>query len=225
MKKNILLFLSLLISSFCFSQKYYPKLNNLWFDDKDGIINSTDYGPLVTEVKRISEKIFYGGFQFSVNGDSGFYSLHIVPKKDSIENIFKSNITIIFDKEYNKKSDGIPMTYTQSIDKQNKKLTSRLVVDKGGFNLLIPEKLFRDSASKKSRLMFNITEAEIKAEKGVTQIELIGTFPEEIKFKKSSTQEITKIILEYSQNKAVMKVPYVDRKNNIQYRILFEQLF
>lgn len=113
------------------AQNYYPKLNNLWFEE-DEVINLNEYSHLVTEVRRISEKIFYKNYQFSGTlNQSSFTSLQIIPKKDSIQNIFKSPITIIFDKEANQKTEGIPMTYTQNVNTENKTLKSNLVIDKG----------------------------------------------------------------------------------------------
>lgn len=207
------------------AQNYYPKLNNLWFEE-DEVINLNEYSHLVTEVRRISEKIFYKNYQFSGTlNQSSFTSLQIIPKKDSIQNIFKSPITIIFDKEANQKTEGIPMTYTQNVNTENKTLKSNLVIDKGGFNLWIPEKLFRNSASKKIRLLFNITNADIDVANGSTIIKLDGTFPEEIKFKRSPTQEIKSIFLTYTKNKITMSIPYTDKKEKQQNKILFEEDF
>lgn len=221
--KSFLNFILLILFVNFSAQNYYPKLNNLWFD-KDGVIDQTEQNHLVTEIKRISEKIFYKNYQFSgATNTSSFTSIQIIPKKDSIQNIFNSPITVIFDREANQKAEGIPMTYTQNVNMENKTLKSNLVVDKGGFNLWIPEKLFRDTASKKSRLMFNIIGADIEINKEVTQIKFTGTFPDEIKFKRAQTQEINTISLTYTKNKITLSVPYVDKKDKQQNRILFEE--
>lgn len=71
--------------------------------------------------------------------------------------------------------------------------------------------------------MFNIIGADIEINKEITQIKFTGTFPDEIKFKRAQTQEIKTISLTYTKNKITLSVPYLDKKNKQQNRILFEE--
>ncbi|MGC4130001.1 MAG: hypothetical protein QM564_10730 [Bergeyella sp.] len=207
------------------SAQSYSKLNDLWFTEQNGVINHEEYNHFVAEVRRISDKIYFKNLQSSNGGFQNLYSLKIISANDSIQNVFKSPITVVFQKDSKKKLEGISIAYRQDNFSERKILNSIFSIDKEGFNLLIPEKLFRNSASKKNRLLFNVTLVEVKAKDGNAQIILEGTFPEEIKFKRSPTQEINKIFLNYTKNKITMSVPYIDKKEKQQTRILFEENF
>ena len=225
--KKLFLFFILFFAVIATAQNYYPKLNNYILTDEESILaKSPEFAKFSTELLRVTNKIFYKNFQFSgAENTSIFYSLQLIPKKDTVSNVFNSKITLVFDKEFNTKADGIPMTYQQHKSFEAKKLKSVLTLDKGGVYLEFSDRLFRPGKLFQENLRYNITSVETTIENGIAEFKMFGAFPEEIKLKRSPTQEIKEINLIVEQNKVKIIVPYFDRKENPKNWLLYEADF
>ena len=225
--KKLTIFIALFLFVTANAQNYYPKLNNTLLTDEESILaTSPEFAKFSTELLRVTNKIFYKNFQFSgAENTSIFYSMQLIPKKDTVSNVFNSQITLVFDKEFNAKAEGIPMTYQQSKTFNERKLKSDLTLDKGGVYLEFSDRLFRPGKLFKENLRYNITSIETTIENGIAKFRMFGAFPEEIKLKRSPTQEIKEIQLLVEQNKVKIIVPYFDRKENPKSWLLYEADF
>ncbi|WP_294822457.1 hypothetical protein [uncultured Flavobacterium sp.] len=141
--KKTLLSLFLFIAGMCNAQKYYPKLDNIFLNDEDPdesiFYDEIDW--FKEGLRTATKKVWMNGLQMSVNGDSAFYGLDLVPKWVYDINFLDTGMILKFNHAKEDKVSFIPITCTENIDRRGEQKSGEGRIEffgKGGVALEFP---------------------------------------------------------------------------------------
>lgn len=206
-----------------YSQRYFPKLNNLFLEnigEESLFSNKTLY--FKEGLKVVTNKLFYKNLQTSNGSNSAFYSLSIIPRFIFEYNFLDSGIFIKYSPKSKEEFPSFPIIFNEftNIDEVSKSGNGNITIGDGGLSLLFDKNQIQsfDFLAKdvinNTKAEFIIEKIEYKINENGLEIELYGNFITDIKIKKSKIIKSNVAKLLINVQKEVFKVSLIDSLKN-----------
>lgn len=209
MKKIIYItFLFLTMNSY--SQKYFPKLNNLIFQNAESeSLFSTKTLYFKEALKATTNKLFYKNLQTSTGTNTSFYSLSIIPRFIFEYNFFDTGNFIKFNAKSKDEFPSFPIIINENKNNETKVGSGSINIGNDGLSLLFDKNQIKslDSLTKKENLNtkaeFKIEKIDYKINENDILIELTGNFITDIKVAKSKIirSNVSKLLINVEKEK------------------------
>ena len=204
------------------AQKYYPKLDNIFLEDKepDEIVFHNDIMYIRESLKKATQKVWMNNLQLSVNRGSGFYSLELIPKWVYDVVLFDTGVVLRFNRGEEDRTKGIPLTFNihEEIDGDIKRGDGYSQIGKG-LSLEFPTNVLMaldasDKVLKDAKANFVVKGFDYTFnENGTLDVIVNGVFDTSIRVKKQiiNKSSVQSIVYHASKKGIVISVNYVGK--------------
>lgn len=222
MKKTLLL-LFVLSQGMGYSQRYYPKLNNIFLtaDDRESVF-SNDISFFNLWLKEATNKLFMSNLQTSSNRNSAFYSLEIIPKGNYKTDILNTGILFLLNDNEIDLAKPIPLTFNEfkEVEETTRKGNGYLQIlnDKIAIefpvSLLAPVGDSKNPLSKDAKSKFIISQIDYTIDNNIIEIKLTGKInsPSKIRKDKVVAEKINTVNFKISKDNIEVQVFYLKNK-------------
>jgi hypothetical protein len=205
--KKIIVFIFFLLNQVSLGQGYYPKLDNLFFNDEtENSLFNDDINYFKIGLKTATNKLFYGDLQTSNNGNASFYGMKIIPRFLFEFDFLNTGMFIKYNPSSKEKFPSFQITFHEYVNetpKGDKTGSGTIDIYEKGLSLIFNSNQIKsyDLTTKKivenQKATFFIETIEYKFEKTGLEIQLKGAFNNAIKIKtdKFDSNSISTILI------------------------------
>lgn len=211
------------------AQQYYPKLDNIFLEDKepDEIIFHNDIMYIREGLKKATEKVWMKNLQLSVSRGGGFYSLQLIPKWVYDVDLFDTGVVLKFNRGEEDRAKGIPLTFNMN-EEINGEINGEIKRGDGysqigkGLSLEFPTNVLMvldasDKVLKDTKANFTVNGFDYTFnENGTLDVIVKGVFDTSIRIKKENIDKssVQAIVYHASKNGIVVSINYVGRNKD-----------
>lgn len=198
--KKIVLIMLLVLRINGYSQRYFPKLNNLFLEQSgQESLFSEDLNYFREGLRSANNKLFYKNLQTSNNSGAAFYSMGIIPRFVTEVDFMNTGMLIKFKGKSDEEFPSFPVIFNEfyNSDENGKFGEGTIDIFDGGISLAFTEKQISilSKTQNEEKAEFVLKKISYKINKDKLSIELDGNFTTDVgikkqKFSKNSLQNI-----------------------------------